>query len=101
MAEKTELDLAAPDAQAVRMGPPQTGTGFLFGTPDNFTLLIGDFHISVLGGKPCSTGRFKKPRDEQKWITWHLAFQRHVLERLERYAELRLAELQTTEAPTP
>lgn len=71
----------------------RTENAFTLGTLDNFTILIDRYHLAVLGGVASRDVDFTTPEAERQWINWQLAFHRHLMERLERYAELRLAQL--------
>jgi hypothetical protein len=67
--------------------------GFAFGNYDNFVVIVDGGHLGAQDGKTCSDGKFPSAESEQSWMAWQLLFQRSFLERLERYVELRLAEL--------
>ena len=81
--------------------PPVNDNRFVLGTPDNFVLLVDRCHLSVLSGIPCHVEPFESPKLEHDWLVWQLNFQRQVLERLERYVDLRLAELDRATATQP
>ena len=66
---------------------------FAFGNPNNFTVIVDGSHLGAQEGKTCSDSRFPSDELERRWMAWQLLFQRSFIERLERYVELRLAEL--------
>lgn len=66
---------------------------FTFGTPDNFCLLVDGGQLGVQNGRTFQVGGFKEVATENAWLQWQLFFQRHYLERLEQYAQLRFVEL--------
>ena len=67
--------------------------GFAFGNPDNFVVIVDGGHLGAQDGVTCSDGHFPSIEAERSWMAWQLLFQRSFIERLERYVELRLAEL--------
>ena len=90
------METARPDGRTsveVVSAPPHTDEAFLFGTRDNFSMLVDRVHLAVIEGRPCKAEHFPHPDEERQWLRWQLLFQRQVLERLERYVQLRLAEL--------
>ena len=95
------MEQSNPDA-TVAVEPeatvPMTDGRFLFGTPDNFSMLIGRQYLSVIEGRPCQVEPFRDPEEERQWLRWQIVFHRQVMERLERYAQLRLAELDKVKA---
>ena len=80
---------------------PVNDNRFVLGTPDSFVLLVDRVHLSVLHGIPCHVEPFESQKLERQWLVWQLNFQRQVLERLERYVELRLAELDAPKSEPP
>ena len=84
--------------QSINMNPaPVTGAGdrkmFNFGTPGNFTIMVDGHHLGVIEEKPIHDVTWNSEGSERSWLLWQIGFQRNYLERLERYTELRLAEL--------
>jgi len=95
---KTEEELGSLETRSVEgQGALVCGVkpklGFNFGTPDNFTVIADGAHLGAQDGRTCSNGKFPSVESERCWMAWQLLFQRSFLERLERYVELRLAEL--------
>ena len=96
---KTEKERESRMAQAIEAPRVPTSSNmagqkiFTFGTPENFCLLVDGGQLGVQNGRTFQVGGFKEIATENAWLQWQLFFQRHYLERLEQYAQLRFVEL--------